>query len=317
MSSPMTKMILLVGLAVVFGTAMVALSVRRPASSSARHEWSSNGRQVDRTFQVKPGDKLVLDSDVGDVSIIGGESTELTIHAMIRGTDPEARKFNIDLDQNGSVVTVRGRNDRRMFHWFDNSDLEVIYEIHLPSNFNLRIETSGGDLSVENVGGNIVGETSGGDLTAANLSATIKMTTSGGSIKMRQLTGEMTMETSGGDIIGEDLAGTVKAQTSGGSIRLTRAGGQVNAETSGGDIYADLTENKGVDLSTSGGSIVVTLPKKISADLTAETSGGSISCDLEFSGRTEDDSWRGKIHGGGDRIRLETSGGDISLRSLD
>jgi DUF4097 and DUF4098 domain-containing protein YvlB len=113
----------------------------------------------------------------------------------------------------------------------------------------------------------------------------------------------------------ESVDGSLRMETSGGNIEIRGSTGKVNASTSGGNIRASLKDNQGIDLSTSGGNISVELPKTISADVRAEASGGDVSCDIEYSGKIKDGSMKGKINGGGNLIRLETSGGDIVITS--
>jgi DUF4097 and DUF4098 domain-containing protein YvlB len=91
----------------------------------------------------------------------------------------------------------------------------------------------------------------------------------------------------------------------------------LHAETSGGDIRIELKDNKGIDLTTSGGNITVSLPKSVTADVRAEATGGDVTCDFPFSGKLKDGSFDGKINGGGQLIRLETSGGDIVIQSIE
>jgi DUF4097 and DUF4098 domain-containing protein YvlB len=89
------------------------------------------------------------------------------------------------------------------------------------------------------------------------------------------------------------------------------------ASTSGGNIRASLKSNQGIELSTSGGNINVRVPATIKADVRAEASGGDVSCEREFSGKLKEGSMDGKINGGGNLIRLDTSGGDITIDSFD
>lgn len=320
MSHPMSlrsKLTLLVAIAFVFGATMVALSVKRVEPSDDETRYWSEGKNFDRTFSVKPGDKLILDADEGDVHIIGSDSDEMSIHVVLNGRDSQLKNYRVEMDQSGSVVTVRSRRDRRMFRWFDDNSLEIRFEIQLPRKFNLKLGTCGGNLRIENIEGNIFGETSGGDVVASDLMGTVKLSTSGGNMNMKKLVGEITMETSGGDVNGEDVSGTIRAETSGGNIKFIRAEGAVHAETSGGDIRVELTGNKGIDLSTSGGNIVVSLPKTAAGNVDAETSGGEISCDFAFSGKLQEGSLHGKINGGGGQIHLETSGGDILIHAVE
>ena len=312
-----SKLLLLVAIAVLFGAAMIALSVKRGERAGDETDSWSDGKDVDRKFSVKAGDKLVLDADEGDVTIIGTDAEEVSVHVFMKGSDSRLRRYRLDMGQSGSVVTIRGREERRVFYWFNDNSIDVRFDIQVPRKFDLRVGTSDGDLRIEHVEGNILGETSGGDVEGSDLTGKVKISTSGGNMRMRKLSGEIAMETSGGDVHGEDVSGTIRAETSGGSISFLRSEGALHAETSGGDIRVELSGNNGIDLSTSGGSILVTLPKSTTGDVSAETSGGEVSCDFAFSGKVQEGSLHGKINGGGNRIRLETSGGDIMIHAVE
>ncbi|MDZ7626687.1 MAG: DUF4097 family beta strand repeat-containing protein [Ignavibacteriaceae bacterium] len=91
---------------------------------------------------------------------------------------------------------------------------------------------------------------------------------------------------------------------------------QINAETSGGDIKLEYEgENKGIDLSTSGGDIEVKVVKEINASMELSTSGGDVSCSLNMSNVKKSSGSRliGDLNGGGQKLFAHTSGGDITV----
>jgi len=106
------------------------------------------------------------------------------------------------------------------------------------------------------------------------------------------------------------------ASTSGGNIYLFCRDALINAETSGGDIMLEYEgENKGIDLSTSGGDIEVKVVKEINASMELSTSGGDVSCSLNMSNVKKSSGSRliGDLNGGGEKLSAHTSGGDISV----
>ncbi|HEV8538255.1 MAG TPA: DUF4097 family beta strand repeat-containing protein [Bacteroidota bacterium] len=310
------KLTILVGFAVLFGATMIALSIKERRSESEDKFSRDNPDTIEKTFTVSSGDKLVIDADVGDINVVGNEGKELNIKVLQKGAEDQVKKYHVTFDQNGNVVTVRARYEKRYFHFFDDSWLDVRFEVQLPRNFNLDLQTSGGNVNLENVEGTILGGTSGGDVDVDNVAGTVKLSTSGGNVKMVKSTGELKFTTSGGNILGEDVAGDIHVETSGGNITFRRTDAVLYGETSGGDIRVELKGNKGIDLSTSGGNVIVNLPKTISGDVSAETSGGDVSCDFQFAGKLKEGSLHGKINGGGNMIRLESSGGDIVIHSV-
>ena len=74
-------------------------------------------------------------------------------------------------------------------------------------------------------------------------------------------------------------------------------------------------DNKGIDLSTSGGDIEVKVPKEINASMELSTSGGDVSCSLNMSNVKKISGSRliGDLNGGGEKLLAHTSGGDISV----
>ena len=312
-----TKLAILVICAIFFGATMVALSVRSHSARESESYDLGGDKKVEKTFSVQPGGKLLVDADEGNISITGSETSEISVKVFARGSDELLRKFDVKFDQEGNTVKVQGRLRHRYFNFFGNNDLDVQFEIQIPTKFNLDLRTSGGNIAVENMTGTIEGETSGGNLDLIKLDGNVKLSTSGGNIALRQTTGDFQLETSGGNIHGETIIGDTHVETSGGNIELRDVDGKLYASTSGGDIRAELKDNKGIDLSTSGGNLTVRLPKSISGDVRAEATGGDVSCDFQFAGKLKDGSMHGKINGGGNLIRLETSGGDIVINSVE
>ncbi|MBI1808099.1 MAG: DUF4097 family beta strand repeat protein [Ignavibacteria bacterium] len=311
------KLAILVVFAVMFAATMIALSVRTHNKDDGHSAPWGSDKKIEKTFSVQPNGKLILDADEGTISISGTESNEVSVQVTARGSDDQLRKFNVTFDQEGDRVKVEGRLRNHHFNFFENNSINVHFEIQVPKKFNLDVQTAGGDIVVQNIEGTIEGETSGGDLELTKVGGSIKMNTSGGNITVQNATGSVFLETSGGNMRGESINGTIHMETSGGNIELKDSDGKLDASTSGGNIRVAMKDNKGIDLSTSGGNLVVRLPKSISAEVLAEATGGEVSCDFPFAGKLRDGSLRGTINGGGNPIKLETSGGDIVISSVE
>ena len=216
--------------------------------------------------------------------------------------------------------------------------------------------TSGGDITIGGTTGEVTARTSGGDIEIEHASGSTEAVTSGGDIRVGRTTGEVTVKTSGGDITIEYANGVVDAHTSGGDVIIDSAEGSLKAGTSGGDITISNATGGGVTANTSGGDIEARLKVGVSAlkeDWLLQSSGGELTIRIpedlpatleaeihlerSWSGRDreykiesdfdldEQDDERenrrtikatGDINGGGNLIRLETSGGDIQIRKV-
>lgn len=276
-------------------------------------------RKFEKKFSVSSGGTFTLATDVGSVSVEGTGGSEVSILAELRGRERDVNDFEITAEQKGSGVEVTGR--ARRSGWFGGSgDLDVRFTVKVPRDYNLRLNTSGGDLNVATLKGAVKGETSGGNIDVKDVEGEVGVNTSGGSIRAEKVTGNLNMETSGGDITIVSVTGNTDVSTSGGNIHINDVDGKVRAETSGGDIQVKVrNSNKGVFAETSGGNIDVVVAKNVSATIDASTSGGAVVCDLPVtvSGRIEESRVHGTINGGGNTIHAHTSGGDVRIRSND
>jgi DUF4097 and DUF4098 domain-containing protein YvlB len=121
-----------------------------------------------------------------------------------------------------------------------------------------------------------------------------------------------------GEIEVHSVAGDVKASTTNGRLTLDGVSGLVDGSTTNGSITASLTdavEFKGLDLRTTNGSIKVSCPADISANVYAHTTNGSVSTDFPVTvrGGFLSKELEGTINNGGPEIRLHTTNGSIHI----
>ena len=323
------KRIRYAALAAVLG--VLSISVAHAAIESPVH----------RNFNVRPGGTITIDADLGDIKVTSG-AANVSIDVIRRAKTSSQSKandlfkeLNLDFAQQGNDVTVHARYDQpsSWFHW--GNDLDVRFVVNVPSQYNVNLKTSGGDISVSDLNGqakvstsggdvslgHIAGavdaHTSGGDVAMAGSQTTAMLSTSGGDIKVDNANGSLNVKTSGGSIDIRRVQADLKAQTSGGSIEIGDAGGMIDAHTSGGSIRAHLSRQPRGDskLSTSGGGITVSVASNVALDIDAHTSGGDVTADVPVTimGKQDDSSLNGKLNGGGPKLVLRSSGGDIRL----
>jgi hypothetical protein len=278
---------------------------------------SAGERRFDKNFTVAPGGTLHLSTDVGSVEVTGTSAREVSVHAVIRGKESEINDFRVEAAQTGQGVEVtgKGRNTGWPWKW---DDVEVAFTISVPTEYSLKVNTSGGDITVSALKGMVDGETSGGNIHVKGIEGPVTMETSGGNVRIEQMTGNVHIETSGGNITASDVKGSLVVNTSGGNIEIGAIDGKITAETSGGDVSVQLNgANRGVYVETSGGDIDIRVPATISATVDASTSGGDVTCDLPITmnGKLDESRIRGTVNGGGEMIRARTSGGNVRITS--
>ena len=245
-------------------------------------------QEVKREFTVKSGQTFNLDSEIGGSIIVKG-SGQNKVRVAINHNG--SNDFKFDFQETGQGVTLKATGPNK---W--NRNKQVKFEVTVPENFNLMLKTSGGNIAVTNVDGNMNGKTSGGNLSFTSTNGKINMKTSGGNISLSEVEGEGLANTSGGNIGVNNSNGKFDLKTSGGNITLGTSQIEGSIITSGGNIICKNSSVNG-DVKTSGGNIVV---DKAPQGISVATSGGNIN-----------------INSATDHAVAKTSGGNINLKQID
>jgi DUF4097 and DUF4098 domain-containing protein YvlB len=121
-----------------------------------------------------------------------------------------------------------------------------------------------------------------------------------------------------GGVEAESITADTKAYTVNGDVRVT-SNGLVEAETVNGSIVATLGRADWTDeleFNTVNGSVTLTLPATLSADLDVRTVNGGIDSDfpITVSGRVKPQELRGRVGQGGRDLSIQTVNGSIRLR---
>lgn len=269
-------------------------------------------RTVEKTFTVQSGGNFKAATQGGDITIRTADVSEVRVTAkqVIKASseqeaDEILAKLTLTMEQSGNDVTAEAKYEKRPGgSWFGNwPPVSVSFEVTVPRNFNLNLNTSGGDIE------------------AASLQGNVRARTSGGNMKFDRVDGEIDAHTSGGDIVLREGTARAKLGTSGGDIQVDRAGGPTQVSTSGGDVRATLTEpmKQDAELSTSGGDVRVQVVKGAGFELDASTSGGDVRAEgltiTIAKGGVGKSRLAGSVNGGGPVLKLRSSGGDISVRT--
>lgn len=294
--------------------ALCALAIISLVSTVALH-----ADVVERTFDVAPGGKLILDTDIGSVQVrsASGDQVRVRVEREVRGGSDS--DFELRFDQRGDDVLVEGDKPGSGWNWGWNR-YKVRFDITVPEEYDLDIETSGGSIKIADLIGDVDCHTSGGSIRVEDIDGEVDCRTSGGSIHVGEVEGSVLAKTSGGSITIDRSGGSVVAKTSGGSVTVNEVMGSIDASSSGGSVKARLTRQPLADcrLTTSGGRVEVELAGPIAVDLDAKTSGGRVHLEMPvtISGSVSKTAVRGTVNGGGPELYLRTSGGSIYVKEI-
>lgn len=239
-----------------------------------------------KSFAVSKGGTLEVSINGGDVRISTWEKNEVSVKVHLFDEDEESV---VRMTQSSNLVRISDQDD-----WGDGGDR--LYEVSVPSQFNIEVATNMGEISVKGkLTGQITCKTSAGDVKTGDVDGMVDLSTSGGDVRAGKINGDGNLNTSGGEIDVAGVTGEFNVHTSGGNIRIGNVGKSLRASTSGGDVLIGDVGGEAT-VSTSGGNIVM---GKVLGRVAAKTSGGDI-----------------ELRGGSGSIRAVTSGGNLNLENL-
>ena len=146
-----------------------------------------------------------------------------------------------------------------------------------------------------------------------------KLQSTNGSIELRGTAGDTDVLTTNGALKIEDTTGCIKAVTTNGHISIDGATGISKVRSTNGGIdvsFSGFTDD--VDISTTNGSVSLTIPKNIDADIDMNTTNGKIKGnDLHITvDEISKKRIRGKLGSGGNELNVRTTNGGITIDTL-
>jgi DUF4097 and DUF4098 domain-containing protein YvlB len=122
-----------------------------------------------------------------------------------------------------------------------------------------------------------------------------------------------------GDVDVGGATSDVEATSVNGRVAASSQGGPVQASSVNGSVDAQMRQLAGatrLEYSSVNGSVHLTLPADLKADIELSTVNGSVRSDfpISVSGSLEPHHMRGTIGGGGVPLRIDTVNGSIELR---
>jgi DUF4097 and DUF4098 domain-containing protein YvlB len=304
-------------------------------SSYAGPQYEQN---IDKSFAVTPGGKLIISADMGPIHIVAGSSDKLEIHVLrkVEGGEKAAAddlfsRHEVTFTQEGNTVSVTARNHNHdVWHWNSGRhNLEVSYEVTAPRQFNMDLTTAGGDISLEDLDGKLGAHTTSGAIRAGNITGGLDAKNAGGDIVVKAVGQDAAAATTSGTIEIKKTGGKVDASNAGGDIRISEAGSSITAHTTSGSITIG-SASGAVEATDAGGDIHITdaagkiTARTTSGAITVGSAGGEVAAtdaggDIRIGvagGNVSAETTSGLIAIGtakGDKVRAENQGGNVEI----
>ncbi len=209
------------------------------------------------------------------------------------------------------------------------------------------ITTGGGNLEVGIVGGSAKVSSGGGNMKFREVGKDLELSTGGGNVRVGDVKGLAEISTGGGNVDIGPVSGTVAVKSGGGNLEVTGGNGRHRIKTGGGNVELEKMAGS-IDLKTGGGNVELELDPRGNDDSNVLSGGGDITLALPANAkatveavlnirRGDPDEYRIttdfkaeklevdedgnaealiKVNGGGQRISIETTDGDIRIRRL-
>ncbi len=316
----------------VFGLLLMVSLQALPASGSSEGTFQ-------RTLQVSGTVTIDLATGSGSVNVHTGSSGQVLITGHVKvtnwfGSDAEQRVNRIvndpPIQQSANDIRIGHVNDSELLH-----NVSISYDLTVPQDTRLRSHTGSGSQTVEGLNGNVEVEAGSGSLRVSDVGNSVRAETGSGEIQIKTVKGNVRAKAGSGSIRASEISGGFESETGSGHISLEQTGpGAVRAETGSGGmelhgVHGSLEATAGSGgitaegnptgswrVQTGSGTVRLELASGAGFDLNAHTSSGTIlvSQPVTVQGTMGRRELRGKVHGGGVLVEVETGSGNIEVK---
>ncbi len=271
-----------------------------------------------KSYSISTRASVHVDTNDGSVRITTGDTKVVEFHVDYVGYELD-KTLHIESHQQGDEIELTARIVNRLgFSLGGSRRLHI--EVRMPKDGDLKVNTGDGSVEASALNGNIFLHTGDGGIRANALSGVIDLHTGDGGVTVSSLTGVVRLHTGDGAIDGSDLDGKFDAESGDGRIRLAGRFDALRVRSGDGSIDTHAQEGSRLDtgwnIGTGSGSVDLTLPGNLQADIDATTGDGHISFDIPVTveGMISKSRVHGKMNGGGQILTIHTGDGSIHLK---
>ncbi len=195
------------------------------------------GRVTERSEQAYPvgqAPMLTVDNFAGNITVRSGESGRIRVLVTKRApTSSDLDRVNVDLSRTDNGLRIRTSRPGSPL-----SNISVEFEIYVPADARLDLDTGAGNVETDDVEGEILVHTGAGNVQVWGAAGTVALDTGAGNIDYEgEPRGRCTFDTGAGNItlgLPADANVEIDLQTGIGNISL--GGFDVRGDTSGPDV---------------------------------------------------------------------------------
>jgi hypothetical protein len=298
----------------------------------------------ERTFDFAAGGKIQVIGDAGFIRVESWDKNEVYLRYTKRAWDSSRRSaerrledLQVEINDQPGQLSIRQAPglEEHNFNFFDLFDPDrwgysrhasrIDFELKVPRQCQLVLESDEGDIAVRQIEGEVRASSDEGNIDLENLSrGEVSAETDEGEIDCRNLQLEdyrlQLLSDEGTVRAAEVSARSVWAETDEGDMvwsRLNAGGGKLNTDEGDIELEAARLDEGSWSFTTDEGDVELFIPANADAEISLESSDGSIRSDFTLDRVSDDDNTErrsGRVGEGRARLEIYTDKGNISLR---
>jgi len=236
----------------VYGLLASAASIATAGTIARTGPWPNFGappfaEMVTLDQPINPGQTLTINNSGGRTTVHGGSNSSAVHVVATKRFSGSSQAPDVRLTPNGSGVSLDVSTSNSRFPFGGQSAVD--YAVDVPAAVAVNAHSSGGQIEIDDVSGDVQADTTSGQLTLTNLGGAVQAHTSSGSIQLRNIAGEVRATTSSGQITGTGLPHLRDTTTTSGSVSLEGVFTETaQIHTSSGAVNLKLLPNSAIQL---------------------------------------------------------------------
>jgi DUF4097 and DUF4098 domain-containing protein YvlB len=280
----------------------------------------ANADEYAKTYAVASRPEVHVQAGDSSVRVTTSDTNQVEFRVRSQGVRVAigfGGQVSVDSQQSGNRVELVVKTTPALTIGFNDRRLET--EVQMPENADLLIETHDGAVELSAVNGNITVHTKDGAIRATQLSGRIDLHSSDGGINAQSLKGDARLHSGDGSIGAGGIDGKLEASTNDGSIHVEGRFDSLTITSGDGSVTARVAQGSKMtsdwSVQTHDGSLRMSIPSDLRANLDVSANNGHISLDLPVTvqGINSQSKIRGTLNGGGPLLTVRSGDGSVRL----
>jgi DUF4097 and DUF4098 domain-containing protein YvlB len=289
----------MVKLRVLASAAVLAMGASACSINLSAEQWVGTEK---KTFAVTGKPEITLKTFDGSIEVTAWDRPEVGLVIERRaGSQADGEALKVTTSQEGNRITVEAIKPEREVQVGFHVGRSVKYIVSVPKTSDLIARSGDGSITVTDVKGRLELRSGDGSIKGSGLDGEVTASTGDGSVTLQGVKGNVDVNTGDGSVVVAGAPTSLKAHTGDGSVTL--------------DVDAGSAVSKDWEITTGDGSVKLSLPGTVNAELDASTGDGGISAS-DFGLETSPDNrdqLSGRLGTGGPKLKVRTGDGSITL----